>query len=101
MQNSHQPQKRAYALVFEVGGGWKWRRTTTNSKNEHVCSFLRLVAGGGAGWWWRCRMVVEVTGGWWWCQMEGRGVKWEAVVSNGRPWCQWRVVVGKKPLCLA
>src|SRR6266545_1472358 len=76
-ENNHQHQKRAYALVFEVGGGWWWRKTTTNIKNEHTCSFSRLVQGGGGGHWW----VV--------------------VVSNGRPWCQRRGVVGKKPLPLA
>src|SRR6266545_3371462 len=80
------PRKRARALVFEVGGGWWWRRTTTNIKNKHMRSFSRLVVGGGAGWWW-------------W-SLVGGGVKRKAMVSNGRLWCQHRVVVGKKPLHL-
>ena len=41
------------------------------------------------GWW-----LVEVQGG-------GGGHWWVVVVSNGRPWCQRRGVVGKKPLPLA
>src|SRR6266545_7706652 len=115
MQNRHQLRKRAYALVFEVGGGWKWRRTITNIENEHTRSFSRLVVGGG-GWWWRrtttnsenervclfSRLVVGGGAGWWWWSLVGGGgVKRKAVMSNGRPWCQRRVVVGKKPLRLA
>ena len=41
--NQHH-QKRACLLVFDDIGRWWGYRTTTNVKNERICSFLTLVA---------------------------------------------------------
>jgi len=77
MQNSHQLRKRAYTLVFEVGGGWWWVEVEENNHQQRKQAHLLVFEVGS--WWW-CRVVVVVTGGWWWCQTEGCGVKQEAVV---------------------